>query len=254
VNDYIGKRSQSAAPASVRKEFATLNHALRLAVEWKLIRENPAQRAELPKVPQGRTRYLSPTELKSVLEAAPEWMRAPLALAAFTGMRRGEILSLRWRDVDVSNRLVYLHETKNGDLRVVPLNALAFDVITSLPTGRPEDLILPGVNGSRLSVATRRLFSGLGIESASYHSLRHTAASWLVMSGADLYTVGQVLGHKTPRMTQRYSHLSPKYIAGAVSKLDGAFAGVMPEKNRDSHGTNFDANGSKLLQSHASGT
>lgn len=252
IAEYVGKRSQVMAPASVHKEIATLKHVLRLAVDWELIPSNPAERAKLPKLPQGRTRYLSPTELKSVLEAAPDWMKAPLALAAFTGMRRGELLGIRWRDVDLANRHIYLHETKNGSLRVVPLNVLAYEVITSLPSGKPEDVILAGVDGPRLSVYTRRLFSSLGIKDASYHSLRHTAASWLVMQGVDLYAVGQVLGHRTPRMTQRYAHLSPKYVAGAVSKLDGVFGDVMPPKSRDAHGTNFDANGTERLLTGAS--
>jgi site-specific recombinase XerD len=66
------------------------------------------------------------------------------------------------------------------------------------------------------------------IADASFHSLRHTAASWLVMQGVDLYAVGQLLGHRTPRMTQRYAHLSPQYMAGAVGKLDSVFGEVMP--------------------------
>ncbi len=121
IVEYVGKRSQVVSPGSIHKEMATLKHILRLAVDWDLIPSNPAERAKLPKLPQGRTRYLSPTELKSVLEAAPEWMRAPLAFAAFTGMRRGEILGIRWRDVDLNNRHIYLHETKNGSLRVCPI-------------------------------------------------------------------------------------------------------------------------------------
>ncbi len=207
--------------------MSVLKHALRLAVEWELLHSNPAQGAKLPKVSQGRTRYLSPSELKAVLEAAPEWMRPPLALAAFTGMRRGELLGLHWRDVDLPNRRVYLRETKNGSLRVLMLNDLAVQVLNSLPGDTPGELILKDVDPARLTVYTRRLFKGLGIEDASFHSLRHTAASWLVMGGADLYAVGQVLGHRTPRMTQRYAHLSPDYMAAAVGKLDGVFAGVL---------------------------
>ena len=64
---------------------------------------------------------------------------------------------------------------------------------------------------------------------AASHTLRHTAASWLVMEGVDLYAVGQILGHKTTRMTQRYAHLSPDYMAGAVGKLDGIMGGMLPE-------------------------
>jgi integrase len=228
VADYISARSESVAPGTVQKEITVLKHALKLAVEWELLNGNPAQGAKLPKLPEGRTRYLSPTELKAALEAAPDWMRAPLALAAFTGMRRGELLGLQWKDVDMERRRAYLRETKNGSLRVVPLNELAFRVLASLPQGSPGDMVLPAVDGQRLSVYTERLFKKLGINDASFHSLRHTAASWLVMQGIDLYTVSQLLGHRTPRMTQRYAHLSPQYMAGAVGKLDSVFGEVMP--------------------------
>jgi integrase len=228
VGEYISTRSETVAPGTIQKEITVLKHALRLAVEWELLNSNPAQGVKLPKVPEGRTRYLSPTELKAALENAPEWMRAPIALATFTGMRRGELLGLQWKDVDLDGRRVYLRETKNGSLRAVPLNELAFRVLASLPDGAPGDAVLPGVDGQRLSVYTERLFRKLGINDASFHSLRHTAASWLVMKGEDLYTVGQLLGHRTPRMTQRYAHLSPKYMAGAVGKLDSVFGEVMP--------------------------
>lgn len=228
VTEYISTRSETVSPGTIQKEVSVLKHALRLAVEWELLNGNPAQGVKLPKLPEGRTRYLSPTELKVALEAAPEWMRAPLALAAFTGMRRGELLGLRWVDVDLANRRVYLRETKNGSLRVLALNGLAAGVLASLPHGAPGDTVLPGVDAQKLSVYTRRLFTGLGIAEASFHSLRHTAASWLVMQGVDLYAVGQLLGHRTPRMTQRYAHLSPQYMAGAVGKLDSVFREVMP--------------------------
>ena len=229
VQDFISSRAETVAAGTIQKEVTALKHALKLAVEWELLHENVAQGAKLPRVPEGRTRYLTPLELKAALDAAAEWMRAPLALAAFTGMRRGELLGLRWLDVDVPNRRLYLRETKNGSLRVLVLNELAVQVLASLPQGAPADPVMAGVDPQQLTVYTRLIFAKLGIHDASFHSLRHTAASWLVMQGVDLYAVGQLLGHKTPRMTQRYAHLSPHYMAGAVGKLDGVFAGVMPE-------------------------
>jgi integrase len=229
VADYILERSETVSAGTVAKEFATLRHALQLAVEWELLTVNPAQGAKLPKQSEGRTRYLSPTEFKAALEAAPDWMRGPMALAAFTGMRRGEILGLCWKDVDLENQRVYLTATKNGTLRVLALNGLAVQVLKSLPEGNPGELVFPEVNAAHLSVYTRRVFASVGIEDASFHSLRHTAASWLVMEGVDLYAVGRILGHKTPRMTQRYAHLSPGFMASAVNKLDGVYAGSLPE-------------------------
>lgn len=230
IADYILERSAQVSAGTVAKEITTLKYALRLAVEWELLNVNPAQGAKLPKQSEGRTRYLSPSEFKAALQAAPEWMRAPMALAAFTGMRRGEILGLHWKDVDLENQRVYLEQTKNGTLRVLALNSLAVKVLNSLQRTLPGDLVFAAVNPSHLTVYTRRVFASVGIVDASFHSLRHTAASWLVMEGVDLYAVGQILGHKTPRMTQRYAHLSPGYMAVAVNKLNSVFAGSIPER------------------------
>jgi integrase len=227
VAALIEQRSEVVSPGTIAKEISVLKHALRLAVDdWGLLHSNPAERVKLPKLPEGRTRYLSPPELKAVLQASPEWMRAPIALAAFTGMRRGEILGLTWKDVDLAGKRLYLRETKNGSLRVVSLNELAAGVLLSLPPGSSSELVMKDVDGPRLSVYTRRVLHSLGIKDASFHTLRHTAASWLVMEGVDLYAVSQILGHKTPRMTQRYAHLSPGYMATAVAKLDSVFTDV----------------------------
>jgi len=199
VARVIETRSESVKPGTVAKEMSVLKHCLRLAVEWEMIHHNPAAGARLPKLPPGRTRYLTPQELRRALQASPEWMRAPIAFAACTGVRRGELLSLRWIDVDQEKRLLYLHETKNGALRVLPIPDAALTVLHSLPQGAPAEKVFAGVDPANLSVTTRRIFKNLGIEGASFHSLRHTAASWLVMEGVDLYAVGQILGHKTPR-------------------------------------------------------
>ncbi len=229
VAAYIETRSEMVKPGTVAKKMSVLKHCLKLAVEWDLLHENAAAGARLPKVPPGRTKYLTPGELKAALEAAPEWMRAPMAFAACTGVRRGEMLSLRWMDVDMGNRRLYLRETKNGALRVLPIPEFALSVLRSLPVGKTGDAVFAGVDPAKLSVYTKRVFARLGIPDASFHALRHTAASWLVMEGVDLYAVGQILGHKTPRMTQRYAHLSPDYMAGAVNKLDGIMGGMMPK-------------------------
>jgi integrase len=229
VAEYISFRTATVKPATIFKEVTTLKHALRLAVEWDLLHTNVALGAALPKAIQGRTRYLSPSELKAALRAAPEWLRPPIALAAFTGMRRGELLSLCWKDVDFAGRRLYLRETKNGSLRVLVLNELSMRVLESLPMGAPGDPVLPGIDGMRLTDNTRHLFKRLGIDGASFHSLRHTAASQMVMQGVDLYAVGQMLGHRSPAMTQRYAHLSPQYMAAAAGKLDAVFGEVMPK-------------------------
>lgn len=156
-------------------------------------------------------------------------MRAPMALAATTGCRRGELLNLRWMDVDLDKGLLCLRVTKNGTTRILRLNEPAKLVLSSLPAGNPADRVFEGVDPLKLSVYCRRVFHRLSIPDASFHTLRHTAASYLVMEGADLYAVGQILGHKTPRMTQRYAHLSPEYQAATAGKLDRVMVGIWTE-------------------------
>ena len=143
VAAYIETRSEMVKPGTVAKKMSVLKHCLKLAVEWDLLHENAAAGARLPKVPPGRTKYLTPGELKAALEAAPEWMRAPMAFAACTGVRRGEMLSLRWMDVDMGNRRLYLRETKNGALRVLPSWSLPLAFFALCRLARREMLSSP---------------------------------------------------------------------------------------------------------------
>jgi integrase len=138
------------------------------------------------------------------------------------------MLALKRADVDAKNRRLYLRETKNGTLRILPIPESALIVLGSLPQGAAGDPVFAGVDPARLSVYCKRVLKRIGAPDASFHMLRHTAASWLVQQGVDLYAVGQILGHKTPRMTQRYAHLSPDYMAGAVGKLDGIMGRMLP--------------------------
>lgn len=106
------------------------------------------------------------------------------------------------------------------------LNQLAQAVIRSLPLGpdtKPTDKLFPGINGDWLYQSFRKVCRNLSIEDFSFHDLRHTAASWLRMKGADIHTVAQLLGHKDLKMAARYQHLSPAFLAEAVGRLDGVF-------------------------------
>ena len=199
---------------------------LRLAVEWEIIPTNPAQGVKSLKVPAGRVRYLQPTELRALLEASPEWLRPVIAVLVSTGMRRGEVLGLRWLDVDIANHRVLLPQTKNGDGRIVYLNQSASAALRSLPFGadtKATDRLFGGITAEQVSVAFARACPKASIEDFRLHDLRHTAASWLRMKGADIHTVALLLGHKDLRMAARYQHLSPAFLAEAVGLLDGVF-------------------------------
>jgi integrase len=228
VQKYITHRSGEVSPASIVKELNVLKHLLGLAVEWELIGANPAHGVKSPKVAPGRVRYLQPGELRAVLKACPEWLRPIAGLAVATGMRRGEILGLRWLDVDSKGGRIMLPQTKNGAARIVYLNNLAQQALASVPRedAKATDLVFTGesITPENVSLAFLRACRSVNISDFRFHDLRHTAASWMRMHGADIHTVALILGHKDLRMAARYQHLSPAFLSDAVMLLDGAFA------------------------------
>lgn len=229
VQLYVTDRAAKASPYSVQKELVVWKHLFSLAVEWEIVPTNPAQHVKPPKMPAGRMRYLQPTELRALLEACPDGLREIVALAVSTGMRRGEILGLRHLDVDLSNRRIMLPQTKNGDGRIVYLNEMAMMVFESWPAGNPTDRVFAEWTGVKVTSAFEKARRELKLADFRFHDLRHTAASWLRMAGADIHTVAQLLGHKDLRMAARYQHLSPAFLAEAVGKLDAVFGSLKTE-------------------------
>jgi integrase len=162
------------------------------------------------------------TELGTVLNACPEWVRPVVMLATFTGMRRSEILKLPWLDVDMVNHRVMLPQTKDGEGRIVYLNQSAEAVFAAMAEGKHKaiDPMFAGIEGSAESIAFLRACRVAKISDFRFHDLRHTAASWMRMQGADIHTVAMLLGHKDLRMAMRYQHLSPAMLSVAVNSLD----------------------------------
>ncbi len=220
---YVTTRMGQVSAHTVQKELNVLKHLLRLAVEWELLPFTPAQGVKSPKVPAGRVRYLQPTELRAVLGVCSTWLRPIVAVAVCTGMRRSEILGLRWLDVDFEHQRLMLPQTKNGDGRIVYINKLAASALESINMRNSLDLVFQVDSPAQVSMAFARVCRSVGIQDFRFHDLRHTAASWLRMQGADIHTVAQLLGHKDLRMAARYQHLSPAFLQEAVRRLDGVF-------------------------------
>jgi integrase len=143
-------------------------------------------------------------------------------------MRRGEVLGLRWLDIDFKGGRIMLPQTKNGDGRIVYLNTLAQQALAAVPQGKakPTDFVFNGepMTPENVSLAFLRACRSVNVSDFRFHDLRHTAASWMRMKGADIHTVALILGHKDLRMAARYQHLSPAFLLDAVKLLDGAYA------------------------------
>lgn len=210
--------------ARVNRELAVLKAAFNKGIEWGMVLENPVQRVKFfSEKDRSRTRFLSPTEKKRLLAACPPSLRRFVLMALKTGMRKSELLDLKWKDINSITGVITLRKTKSGKLRHIPIHPDVEDMLKHIVQNGPY--VFADRRGCRQSIhgATRGQFDvaleTAGIRDFRFHDLRHTFASELVMKGADLMTVAELLGHSSTRMTERYSHLSPSHKSLAINLL-----------------------------------
>ena len=215
-------KNRSRSPTTVVRYLASLSHAFSVAVrDWEWMQENPVLKISKPKISNERTRFLSDEErmrlIKACQESESKGLYPVVILALSTGMRRGEILNLKWSDVDLDRGAILLQTTKNGERRFVPLVGIALDLLRSRHSNQPSNsLVFPAPYSSSKPIDIRSAWETAlekaGISNFRFHDLRHTAASYLAMNQASLLEIGTLLGHKTVQMTKRYAHLSNMHI------------------------------------------
>lgn len=217
VEAYKHKRLESVSPGSVIKEMRTLQAIINLAVEWDVIPRNPIKRVKPPKDLHSKpSTWYSKDELKVIYQASeygPTWQ-----LMANTGLRRAEALHLEWKNIDSDGiRLVSDAEarTKSGKWRLIPLSEGAKKALKSF---NGKGRVLPRLNPYSYTRAFSRDVKRSGLE-GSLHCLRHTYCSHLVMAGVPLRTVQVLAGHSSFTTTEKYSHLAPDHLKGAVISL-----------------------------------
>lgn len=219
-------------PATANRLLAAIKHMFTKACEWEMITEGTFKRVHKVKSLQEnnkRLRYLTKEECQSLINACDKHLK-PIVIAALnTGMRRGEIFSLNWNNIDLKHGFILLEKTKNGDRREIPIN----DTLKRTLQGLARRLDIPSVfcdhsTGKRYTDIKHSFNSACrraGIDDFHFHDLRHTFASHLIMAGVDITTVKELLGHKTLTMTLRYAHLAPSHKVKAVDILDDTLNG-----------------------------
>jgi integrase len=236
VEQWRDEMRDSFAPATVNLHLAILRAILRLAV-----RNHKLDAAALPaiaglKANNTRVRYLTDDEESRLIAALPAWLRPLITIAIRTGMRRGELLKLKWEDIDFTSGSIFVRTSKSGEGRRMPMSPTARRTLGALWQARRERMSARVVNrseasgyvftapeGGFMANLARAWYPALEraeIADLHFHDLRHTFASRLVMNGVDLYRVQILMGHKTPTMTLRYAHLSPQHLRAAVATLD----------------------------------
>ena len=219
------------SPSTVVRYLAALSHALTVATkEWGWLDDSPMRKVTKPTEPRGRVRFLDDNERVALLQACKDstnpYLYIVVVIAISTGMRQGEIMNLRWEDIDLKRGRITLNETKNGEMRVVPLRGHALELVQTYSVTKQQDigLLFQSKENFQKPIDLRfpweQALSKAGIKNYKFHDNRHTCASYLLMNGASLVEIAELLGHKTLSMVKRYSHISESHASNVIEKMN----------------------------------
>jgi len=218
--EWRDQRSQQVTGSTVNREIDILSHAINTArKEWGIHISNPIETIRRPKHNRSRERRLSVDEESKLLaelqiKTRNPWIKAVVVFAIETGMRRGEILSLTWSNVDLQKRVARLIDTKNGEGRSVPLTLKATALLEGLPRSIDGRVFATTAEAVKLSFA--RAVERAGIDDLHFHDLRHEGVSRLFEKGLNVMEVASISGHKTLQMLKRYTHLSSDQLLAKI--------------------------------------
>ncbi|MDE2009982.1 MAG: site-specific integrase [Candidatus Omnitrophica bacterium] len=217
------RKKKGLKPATVNRQLIVLKSLFNRAIDWgKFQGQNPVRKVKFFKENNTRVRFLEPNELVKLLSFCRGILKPIVLVALHTGMRKGEILGLKWRDCDFRRSIIYLLDTKNGQRREVPMNEAVKTALIRVRRNPQSEYIFCHKDGAQIKDIKKSFFTAItksGIKDFHFHDLRHCCASYLVMNGVALNTVREILGHKSMDMTLRYAHLSPDHRKQAVDLL-----------------------------------
>lgn len=218
------KHGHKRSPATVNRLLSVLSKIFSLATDAEIVDSNPCRKVRKFRLNNQRLRVLSPEEETRLLAALEnsKLVKQIVVFALNTGLRRGEIFSLKWSDVDFERGMIQIRESKSNKGRAVPMNSTIRTLLRSLK--RKSEYVFPSPKtGGRLNQikrSFRRAVMEAGIVDFRFHDLRHTAATRMADAGADPFTLMKILGHSDIRMTARYTHATDVALKRAVENLD----------------------------------
>ncbi|MFC1551531.1 tyrosine-type recombinase/integrase [Candidatus Latescibacterota bacterium] len=233
VQTYMTRRKRTGVSnATVNREVTFLKSLLQRAVDWGYIDMNPLRGFKLLKEAPIRERYLTKEEGERLIQASPDYLRDIILFALATGFRKSEIFGLTWDNVILNKRFTYGEISvigKGNKRRNIRMNKTVFSLLCRKIQKKKSKYVFPSPKtGGKIDNVNRAFQTALkeaDIENFRFHDLRHTAASWMVQGGADIYAVQKILGHSNISTTQRYAHQSPEYLENQIKVLD-EFLGV----------------------------
>lgn len=220
------KLASGLAPATIEKIRVTFNRSFELAAKWGIPggQINPVKHVPRRRFNNARERYLTADQAKRLHQAVEASTNPQLkfivGLLLLTGARKSELLHAQWCNVDLERRAWYIPDTKTGKPRHVPLAQAAIDLIERLPKWERCPWLLPNPDTRKPFNSIKRAWdtarTEAGLQGLRLHDLRHSAASFMINAGIDLFAVGRILGHADHQSTMRYSHLANDTLLAAV--------------------------------------
>ena len=223
IEKYKQFRKGTVKPATVNRDLEFLRSVFNKGIEWGKALHNPVSKFKRLKEPAYRLSYLLLDEIDRLIHAAAHHIKPIIITALHIGMRRGEILKLKWENIDFNNCLIEVVETKNNEKRYIPIDSTLMATLENIARRIDSNYVFCNKESkpyTDIKNSFRFALKRANIENFRFHDLRHTFASHLIMSGADLMTAKELLGHKSIKMTLRYSLLSPDYKRQAIDKMD----------------------------------
>lgn len=217
------KAAEGLQPATVEKIRVVFSRSFELARQWNIPggEHNPVRGRRFD---NARNRYLSVDEAQRILKATEKsrnkQLKSIILLLLFTGARKSELLHAEWKHINLERREWLIPLSKTGKARHVPLSQAAIDVIEQLPRFEKCPYLVPNPKTKEPYDCIKRAWDTVrdaaGVPDVRIHDLRHSAASFMINAGIDLYAVGRVLGHADHKSTMRYSHLANETLLAAV--------------------------------------
>ena len=229
ISEYkIKRRGDGVSPRTINYELGLMSHAFSLAMkEWEWVTDNPVVRVRKERVNNKLERWLTLDEERKLLVASPLWLREIILFAIQTGLRQGEILRLKWSQIDFERKTLLITEQKNRSVDTLPLSATALHVLKKKAPGNPDPdaLVFVSKLGKRIdsSVLIRAFHLAerkAGIPKLRFHDLRHTFATRLIQNGVDLFTVQKLGRWKNTSMVMRYAHHYPESLRAGIEVMD----------------------------------
>ena len=226
IESYKIQRQGKIADSTVNRELALLKRMFNLGITWDLyLRSNPVRKVKFFREITNRLRVLSPEEEKRLLQNVIPYLQDLIRFALNTGLRTGEIFSLRWSHIDLQRGILAVFASETQKIREIPKNSETRKVLEAWNLNKKNENAFYNPQTGKPFVDLKTGFAlaceKAGISDVTWHTLRHTFASRLVNSGVDIVTVKELLGHSSISVTMRYAHTNIESKRAAVEKLEG---------------------------------